>query len=195
MIIRIFFIAIMMITSALYAQQPGESINHRKITTRIGISYVPIGEIEFTNNNSSYDIYDHLSYRVSTEYYFSDLLSIGPSFEYLKENINPLGYFDTDIVLCGYYMECRINHCLTDSGANYMVFAMGTGLSSLEETGGYNGKGFCIYGVIGLDIAVAGPVGLDMLYKYQLNTISVEDRDYRFNGSTMQAGLNYRFIF
>lgn len=195
MIIRIFLIMTMMLTSAVYADQTGQSDNHRKITTRIGISYVPIGEMKFTNNDISYDIYDHLSYRVSIEYYFSDLLSIGPSFEYLKENINPHGSFDTDITLYGYYLECRFNHVLTDSGANYMIFAMGTGLSSLTETSDYNGKGFCIYGAIGLDIAISDPVGFDFIYRYQLNTISVDDRDYRFNGSAIQAGLNYRFMF
>ena len=48
-----------------------------------------------------------------------------------------------------------------------MIFAMGTGLSSLTETkSGYNGNGFCVYGAIGLDIAISDLVGFDFIYRY-----------------------------
>lgn len=195
MIKRIVFITIMVLITSTYADQIESVDNHIKITTRLGLSYVPIGSIEFTNRDVKYELYDNLAYRISTEYYLSDLLSIGPGFEYLEKNVNPDGTFDDDIVLYNFYLDCRFNHCLTDSGENYLVFGIGTGISNLKEIHYESGSGFCLYGEIGLDITLHKSVGLDLLYRFQANKITVDDRIYRFDGSALRAGLNYRFRF
>jgi hypothetical protein len=195
MTVRITLIAIMLLTASSYADQVDSANNQIKITTRLSFSYVPIGSIEFTNRDVKYDIYDNLAYRVSVEYHLSELVSLGPGFECLKKNVNPDGTFNDDIVQYNFYLDCRFNHCLTDSSENYLVFGVGTGISNLKEMHDENGNNFCLYGDIGLDISLHKSVGLDLLYRFQTNKITVDDRIYRFNGSALQAGLNYRFKF
>ncbi len=195
MILRVFLITMMLLATETMASPKDATQSWRRLTTHLAISYIPIGAIEFTNDNSSYDIYDNLAYRVSVEYFVSDLVSIGPAFEYLKKNVNPYAYFDEDVALYGYYLDCRFNHSLTDSGGSFLIFGLGTGINALKEAGGMSGSGFNIYGTVGLDIALFPSVGLDLLYKYQTNRITVDDRIYKFEGSAIQTGLSYRFRF
>jgi len=164
-----------------------------QLTVRADLSYVPISEIEFTNRDLKYEIYDNLTYRGSLEYRISNILSIGPAFEYMARHISPDATFSEDIRLYNLYADFRFNHALTDSGANYFVFGLCTGISSLNEDNGAAGRGFLFYGVVGFDIALSKLVGLDLIYRYQDSRIDVEDRIYRFDGSALQAGLNYRF--
>jgi len=195
MITRIFLFLAMSLAASSYADQFDSTTNHRTITAHLDMAYMPIGAIKFTNDNASYDFYDNLAYRFSIEYHLSELISIGPGFEYLAKNVNPYAYFDDDITLSNYYLDCRFNHSLIDSGSSYMIFGVGTGFSRLEESNGGRNNGFCLYGMAGFDIALCKWAGIDLFYRYQVNEITIDDRIYRFNGSVIQAGLNYRFWF
>ncbi len=195
MITRILLILTMSLTANSYADKFDSTADKKKITARLDMTYIPIGVIKFTNDNSSYDFYDNLAYRFSIEYHLSELISIGPGFEYLPKNVNPHASFNDDITLSNYYLDCRFNHTLIDSGTSYMIFGVGTGFSRLKESNGGGSDGFCLYGMVGFDIALYKSAGIDLFYRYQVNEITIDDRIYRFNGSAIQAGLNYRFWF
>jgi hypothetical protein len=189
-------IAMLLLQSGgLAAQEIPAPEKATRITTRIDFAYVPIGEIDFANRNVQYEIYDNLLYRASCEYFVSDLISIGPGFEYSKKRVNPEATFDEDMTQTNFYLDFRINHSLTDSGANYLVFGLGTGIGRISESDNVSGTGFGLYGIVGFDIMLGSSMGLDLLYRYQANSVTVEDHDYKFNGSALEAGLNYRFRF
>jgi opacity protein-like surface antigen len=168
--------------------------SHR-ITARLDLNYVPVSSTKFNNRDETYDIYDNLFYRVAIDYAIGDFLTIGPSFEYLNRHIEPTILDKRKISVYGYFLECRFNYNFTDSSSSFFVLGMGTGIAYLKEAIGNSNTGVAWYGVVGLDLAVSGPVGCDLLYRYQLTRVKVEDRDYRFDGSAIQAGLNYRFTF
>jgi hypothetical protein len=189
---RLVIAFIMLSAMKINAQQPDSAAGPVDLTAHLGVAYVPVGEIEFTNRDVKYDLYDNLAYRIALEYHFADLLSAGPAFEYLRKRINPDGTFDVDIVQYTFYIDFRINHALTDSGANYLVFGAGTGFSNLVEIDNETGNGFSLYGEIGIDISVYNDIGMDLTYRFQAGKVSVGDRNYQFNGSAIMAGLNYR---
>ena len=194
--IRKLMIAMLLLQSGgLAAQETPESSRRIRITTRVDFAYVPVGEIDFKNRDVQYEIYDNLLYRASCEYFVSDLISIGPGFEYSKKRVNPEATFDEDMTQTNFYLDFRINHSLTDSGANYLVFGLGTGIGRISESDNVSGTGFGLYGIVGFDIMLGSSMGLDLLYRYQASSATVEDHDYKFNGSALQAGLNYRFRF
>ncbi|MCP4583519.1 MAG: porin family protein [candidate division Zixibacteria bacterium] len=192
MIVRILLVVLLMIPVKVSANNTGQDNSKGQITTRLGLSYIPAGNIKFTNRDATYDIYDSMAFRVSMEYFVSDLFSIGPSFEYLSRQIEPYAFFEEDIRMYSFYLDFRINHGLTDSGGNYLVFGVGTGGGSLSEAEGESDGGFGLYGVVGLDIALQESIGLELLYRFQTARFIIEERDYRFDGSALQAGLSYR---
>jgi len=168
----------------------------KQITTRLGMLYVPVGLIKYSNDDRTDEIYDNLAYRISAEYYLSDIFSIGPGFEYYSKHVDPYGsYFNDNISMYSMYLDFRINHGLTDSGGNYLVFGAGSGVSNLSEKRGESNAGFSLYVITGLDIALRKSIGLDLLYRYQTTRISIEEKSFRFERSALQAGLNYRFMF
>jgi len=179
----------------LIAQEVVAPAKQTRITARLEFAYVPIGEIDFTNRDVQYELYDNLLYRASLEYFASDLISVGPGFEYMKRRVNPEATFDEEMTQANFYVDFRINHLLTDSGLNFLVLGVGSGIGRVSESNGVSGTGFGLYGILGFDIVLASAVGLDLLYRYQVNSITVEDHDYSFSGSALQTGLNYRFRF
>ena len=72
-----------------------------------------------------------------------------------------------------------------------MVFGCGTGMASLTEKDGESNSDIIFYGMIGFDIKLWRDIGLDLLYRYQLSKLKVEYREYHYDGSTIQFGLNY----
>ena len=196
MLTRVLILMVMLSTSYSYAQPAQAYRENRKITAHVDIVYLPISKVESNNFSTSFEKYDNISYRVSFEYYLSELVSVGPAFEYMHDNIDFIsGYFNNDITLTNYFITCNFNHSLLDSGASYMIFGAGTGYSKLNESNGTEGNGFSLYGLVGFDIALHRSIGVDLYYRYQVNNIIVDDRTYRFDGSVIQAGLNYRIIF
>jgi hypothetical protein len=172
---------------------PAEAMPH--IIARMDISYIPVGTIKYDNTNEKINIYDNVFYRLSAEYFITDLFSVGPSFEYQSRHLDPTGYSDYNVKSYGFFLDFRTNYNFTDSSYNYMVIGLGSGAVNLGEKGNSSATGFAIYGIIGLDLAVSGPVGCDLIYRYQFAQIGAPFREYRYNGSVVQTGLNYRFRF
>jgi len=196
MIARILLIAILLLPIKATAQEIADNQQFKKLTARLGFLYVPVGLIKYSNFDRSAEIYDNLSYRVSAEYYLSDIFSIGPGFEYYAKHVDPYGsYTNENISMYSIYLDFRINHGLTDSGGSYLVFGAGSGVSNLSEEKSESGAGFSLYGIVGLDIVLHKSLGLDLLYRYQTSRISIEEKEFQFERSAIQAGLNYRFKF
>ena len=196
MITRILLIIMLMSPIKLAADDNLDNHRFKQLTTRLGLLYVPVGLIKYSNSDRTDEIYDNLAYRVSAEYYLSDVFSIGPGFEYYSKHVDPYGsYFNDNISMYSLYLDFRINHGLTDSGGNYLVFGAGSGVSNLSEKRGKSNAGFSLYVITGLDIALYKSIGLDLLYRYQTARITIEEKDFRFERSALQAGLNYRFKF
>lgn len=170
----------------------------QKFTARLCISYIPVGTIKFIPRDVKDYFYDNLVYRVSAEYFISEYFSVGPGFEYLDKKVTvEQDYpFTARVRLYCLYLDSRYNHPLTDTGTSYLVFGMGTGIGKLNESDNAEETGFCLYGLIGLDIALWHDIGMDFLYRYQTTRMTINnDRNYRFEGSALQTGLSYRFKF
>ena len=175
------------ISSADPADSIAASGSPHQITTRLNISYAPVGSIKYANNNEKIDIYDNTFYRVSADYFVTDLFSVGPAFEYQKCHLEPSGISNYDVTSYGFFLDFRTNYNFTDSGYSYMVIGLGAGAINLGEADNDSGTDFAFYGIIGLDLAVSGPVGCDLIYRYQFAEIKVPFREYRYNGSVIQA--------
>lgn len=204
MIIRISLTVILLVVPVTLAGQKvgidleDDLTSPKKITARLCISYVPVGTIKFIPRDEEDNFYDNLVYRISAEYFVSEYFSIGPGFEYLAKHVTLEQdlTFEPDIKLYCFYLDFRCSYPLTDTGENYLVFGMGTGVGNLNESDNAEETGFCLYGLFGLDIDLWHNIGLDLLYRYQTNRITIKnDRNYRFEGSALQAGLSYRFKF
>jgi len=196
MIARVLLIIMLLSPIRLTADDIVSSPPQKQISARLGFLYVPVGLIKNLNDDRTDEIYDNLAYRVSAEYYLSDIFSIGPGFEYYSKHVDPYGsYFNDNISMYSVYLDFRINHGLTDSGGSYLVFGAGSGVSNLSEEKGESNSGFSLYGIVGLDIALSKSIGLDLLYRYQTARITIEQKNFQFERSALQAGLNYRFKF
>jgi opacity protein-like surface antigen len=196
--IRFILIMILISTSVTLAEQKNDLASSGRITARLSMLYIPVGTIKFISPDTKNNFYDNLAFRISAEYFISDYFSLGPGIEYLSKHVKPeQGYpFDADIKLYNFYFDCRYSYPLTDSETSYLVMGIGTGIGSLDESGDARETGFCLYGLLGFDIALSHDVGLDLLYRYQTNRMTIDyERNYRFEGSALQAGLNYRFKF
>ncbi|OQX92012.1 MAG: hypothetical protein B6D58_05015 [candidate division Zixibacteria bacterium 4484_95] len=199
--IRFLLIMILLSTSMVSAEQKSDLASPERITARLGVLYIPVGAIKFIPPDTENDFYDNFAFRISAEYFISGFFSLGPGIEYLIKHVEPeQGYpFEADIKLYNFYFDCRYGYPLTDSETNYLVMGMGSGIGNLQESmelGDARGTGFCLYGLFGFDIALSNDIGLDILYRYQTIRITIDgERNYRFEGSGLQAGLNYRFKF
>jgi hypothetical protein len=132
---------------------------------------------------------------LGVDYSITELFSVGPAFEYLSRHVEPSAISKHDIKYYGFYLDFRANYNFTDSGYSFMVLGFGSGINHLNEDKNSEGTGFALYGIIGLDLSISGPVGCDLIYRYQLAEIKAPFREYRYNGSVIQVGLNYRFKF
>jgi opacity protein-like surface antigen len=196
MIPRILLVIMLLLPIEANADDSASGPRLKQVTTRLGLLYVPIGMIKYLNDDRTAEIYDNLSYRVSAEYYLSDIFSIGPGAEYYSKHIDPYGsYTNENVSMYSLYLDFRINHGLTDSGGSYLVFGAGSGVSSLSEEERKSGAGFSFYVLTGLDIAVHKSIGFDLLYRYQTTRITIDEKSFRFERSAIQSGLNYRFKF
>lgn len=171
------------------------AVPHENITARANITYVPINSIEFTNRDNTYDVYDNLFYRLALEYHISNLISIGPSLEFMKRKVEPDAIFHKQITAYNILVDSKLKHNLIDSGNSRMTFGFGVGVMSLKEETGQSGKGAIFYAATGLDIGIWDNVGLDFIYRYQLSHVDIEYRKYRYDGSSIQMGINYRIRF
>lgn len=196
--IRILSMMVLLSVSITSAEQKDDLALPGRITARLSISYIPVGTIKFISPDTKNNFYDNVAFRISAEYFISEYFSVGPGIEHLSKHVKlEQGYpFEANIKLYNFYFDCRYSYPLTDAETSYLVMGMGTGIGSLDESGDARETGFCLYGLLGFDIALSHDVGLDLLYRYQTNRITINDeRNYRFEGSALQAGLNYRFKF
>jgi len=164
----------------------------KHLTVRFNISYIPTSSLERENYDVNYDIYDNVFYRGEVDYFITKIFSLGGSLEYLNRHIEPNAIHKRDITGYSFYLDFKVNHNFTDSTYNYLVLGLGSGLTNLHEKNGGSATGYSFYGSIGFDLAIGGPIGCDLLYRYQLSKITIEDWEYRYNGSAIQVGLNYR---
>jgi len=169
--------------------------NGRFLAMRLNLSYKPTISIEPDNSSETSEAFDFTGYKIAVDYQVSKLIAIGPAFEYLNKEIERFGYYQNEglsrfeLTLSG-----KLNHHLTDTGRNYLVFGIESGYGSIKEKDGDSGNGYMLAALIGLDIALSGMLGLDFIYRYQYSGYKVDDINYRFDGSALQVGLNYRFV-
>lgn len=166
-----------------------------RIAARLNVTYVPVNSIDFTNRNVTYDVYDNVFYRLAFEYYVSGLLAVGPSIELMIREIEPDVTSKEDITVFNFLVDSKLVHNLVDSGSSKMIFGFGVGFMNLKKENGQSGTGNIFYVSTGLDIGLSRDVGLDLIYRYQLAKTKIEYREYRYNGSAIQVGLNYRIKF
>ena len=166
-------------------------VRQYQLTLRLDMSYLPVNSIEFDNLNSTYEVYDNIYYRFGAEYAVSDLVTAGPSIEYMNRHIEPISTLGLDITAFNFLVDFKLNHKFTDSGKTKMIFGFGTGLASLSEEGGESQTGVIFYVSTGFDIALWKNIGLDMIYRYQFSHLKIEYSNYKYDGSALQFGLNY----
>lgn len=193
MITRLILAVLVMIPLNLKFEELAEAQMPTGFTVRADVNYVPTGSIDFRNTTGSYDIYDNLFYRISGDYSFFNIFSAGPGFEIMKERIEPSAIYHDNISVYSFYLDLRMNYPFTESGGSLFVLGAGSGLSSLHEgVSGLSDKGFTGYGLVGFDLPLYDGLGLDLAYRYQTARYKVDFREYKFDGSALQVGLNYR---
>jgi hypothetical protein len=191
---RLIIVVLLMPSKMLMAQENDSTSSSIKLTARLDIPYTPISTVKVLANKTVCDFYDSFAYRLSVEYYIAENISIGPGFEYLTRRVSTDGTFSDNILMYSYYLDGRYSYPLTDSGNSFLVLGLGSGIATLKEENFISDNGFCIYGIIGLDIGLSPKVGLDLLYRYGSTRVTINnDREYRIERSALQAGISYRF--
>jgi hypothetical protein len=193
MITRLLLGLLIMLPLNLKFEDLAEAQAPNQLTFRADINYVPTGSIDLGNTSSSYTIYDNVFYRFSGDYPLYSILSIGPSFEIMKKRIEPSAIYHDDISVYSFYLDLRVNYLFIESGKSLFVLGAGSGMSSLHEGGsGSSDNGFTAYGLVGFDLPLYSNLGLDLAYRYQTAHFKIGAHEYKFDGSALQAGLNYR---
>lgn len=192
MISRIVLAMLLMLPFNLQFENSVNAQSAKQLTFRASVNYVPTGTLDFNNIEGRYDLYDNVFYRFAAEYSITKLFSIGPSFEILKKHIEPSAIYDDDILTYSFYADFRLNYGFTDSGKSLFVVGVGPGVSSLHESAGQKDSGFSLYGLAGFDLPLHKDLGIDFFYRYQTSHFKIEFREYKYDGSALQAGLNYR---
>jgi hypothetical protein len=191
---RVLILIALMSGNLLVAQELSTNTHKNRMTARFDLAYTPISSVKIPFNKSEYDFYDSFAYRLSVEYFVAEYVSIGPGFEYLSRRVSTDGTFSDNIYLYNLYLDGRYSYPITDSGKSYFILGLGSGIANLKEKKYEKGNGFCIYGIIGLDVGIFSNMGIDFLYRYGSTRVTVKSyREYRIERSALQSGFSYRF--